>query len=320
MSAFSLVAGRSLPILFFYGPSFTPGAVTLARTPTPQLELLTVKLDRFRSQHPGPRRVMTDLGLFGPGSMVWRIHADPASLVGGLRALLIQALHPVAMAAVAQNSNYRDDPWSRLMRTSEYLSITTFGDTASAQAAGARLRSIHKSIKGVDPVTGRAYRADDPDLLLWVHNVEVHSFLKSYRVYAGPIDDRDADRYVREMVRHAELVGLRPEEVPHSSGGLREYLRAFEGLALTQPAREGMRYVLAPPMPLVMRPLWTVAAAGAVAILPRKIRELYGMPWVAPAAPVVRAATYTLLRSAKLLLPPPPPVRDALERAERMAA
>lgn len=263
---------------------------------------------------------MTDLGLFGPDSMVWRVHADPASLVGGLRSLLIQALHPVAMAAVSQHSDYRNDPWSRLMRTSEYLSVTTFGDTASARAAGARLRTIHNAIKGVDPVTGRAYRADDPDLLLWVHNVEVHSFLKSYQVYAGSIDQRDADRYVREMVRHAELVGLRAQDVPHSVDDLRDYLRSFEGLALTPAAREGVRYVLAPPMPLTLRPLWSVAAAGAVAVLPRKVRELYGFPWLPPATVAVRAATYAFLRAAKLLLPPPPPVREALERAERLAA
>lgn len=279
-----------------------------------------MNLDRFRSQSPGPQRVMTDLGLFGPDSMVWRVHADPASLVGGLRALLIQALHPVAMAAVAQHSNYRDDPWSRLMRTSEYLSVTTFGDTASARAAGARLRTIHRSIKGVDSVTGRAYRADDPDLLLWVHNVEVHSFLKSYRTYAASIDDRDADRYVKEMVRHAELVGLAAKDVPQSANDLRDYLRSFEGLALTPPAREGVRYVLAPPMPVALRPLWTVAAAGAVALLPTTIRELYGFPSLPPATATVRAATYLFLRAAKLLLPPPPPVREALERAERLAA
>jgi uncharacterized protein (DUF2236 family) len=278
-----------------------------------------VKLDSLRSQTPGPCRVMTDLGLFGPDSMVWRIHADPASLVGGLRALLIQALNPVAMAAVSQHSNYRADPWSRLMRTSEYLSITTFGDTSSARAAGARLRKIHQAIAGVDPVTGRAYRADDPDLLLWVHNVEVHSFLVAYRVYASPLGRAEADRYVREMVRHAELVGLDADDVPHSTRELSDYLRGFEGLALTPAAREGVRYILLPPTPLALRPLWTVAAAGTVAILPAKVRRLYGFHWVAPATPAMRTATYAFLRAAKLLLPAPPAVREALERADRLA-
>lgn len=261
-----------------------------------------------------------DLGLFGPDSVTWRIHGDPASLVGGLRALLIQALHPVAMAAVAQHSNYRADPWGRLMRTSEYLTVTTFGDSGSARAAGKRLRAIHRRIAGVDPVTGRAYRADDKDLLVWVHNVEVHSFLRAYRAYAGPVSDSDADRYVHEMVRHAELVGLRRDDVPHDLASLRAYLRGFDGLALTPAAREGARYALNPSMPLAMRPLWTVASAGAVALLPRRVRELYGFPWFGPATPLVRASSFMLLRAFKTLVPEPPSLREARGRAQRLAA
>lgn len=262
----------------------------------------------------------SDLGLFGPDSVTWRIHGDPASLVGGLRALLIQALHPVAMAAVSQHSNYRADPWGRLMATSEYMTVTTFGDSASAQAAGERLRAIHRRITGVDPVTGRAYRADDTDLLQWVHNVEVHSFLHAYRVYGAPVSDEDADRYVQEMVRHAELVGLEPNDVPHDMASLRAYLRGFEGLALTPAAREGVRYALNPSMPLAMRPLWAIAGPAAVALLPRKVRDLYGFVWFAPAVPAVRASAYALLRGLKLLLPEPPSLREARSRAQRLAA
>lgn len=263
---------------------------------------------------------MEDVGLFGPGSMVWRVHADPASLIGGLRGLLIQALNPVAMAAVSQHSNYRDDPWGRLMRTSEYLTVTTFGDTRSAHEAATRLRSIHRRISGVDPVTGRKYRADDPDLLLWVHNVEVHSFLAGYRAYAGRISTAEADRYVAEMVRHAELVGLQADDVPHTYAEVDNYLTGYKGLALTSPAREGISYVLSPPMPLLLRPLWAIPAVAAVAILPPRVRDLYGIPWLEPATPLVRTSTLALLRSFKALFPPPPPVREALARAERLAA
>jgi len=262
---------------------------------------------------------MEDLGLFGPESMVWQVHAHPASLIGGLRGLLIQALNPVAMAAVSQHSNYRDDPWGRLNRTSQYLTITTFGDTRRAHEAAARLRSIHRRISGVDPVTGRRYRADDPDLLLWVHNVEVHSFLAGYRAYGGRVTAAQADQYVTEMVRHAELVGLGAEDVPHTYAEVDRYVTTAE-LALTPAAREGMSYVLRPPMPLALRPLWTIPAAAAVAILPRHIRDLYGIPWVAPATPVVAASTSALLKAIRALFPPPPPVREALERAARLAA
>ena len=263
---------------------------------------------------------MDDLGLFGPDSVVWRVHADPASLIGGLRALLVQALNPVTMAAVAEHSRYRDDPWGRLMRTSEYLTVTTFGDTRSAHEAAARLRAIHRRISGVDRVTGRRYRADDPDLLLWVHNVEVHSFLAAYRAYGGPLTAAEVDRYVAEMVAHAELVGLASEDVPRNYAEVDEYLNGFSGLALTPDAREGMGYVLSPPMPLALKPLWTIPALAAVAILPDRVRALYGMPWFAPAAPLVRAATVVLLKSLKALFPPPPSVREALGRAERLAA
>jgi uncharacterized protein (DUF2236 family) len=264
--------------------------------------------------------VMEDLGLFGPGSMVWRIHSDPASLIGGLRGLLVQALHPVAMAAVSQHSDYRDDPWGRLNRTSEYLTTTTFGDTRQAQEAATRLRAIHRRIRGTDPVTGRSYRADDPDLLIWVHNVEVHSFLAGYRAYGGRVTTEEADRYVTEMVRHAELVGLSADEVPHSFSEVDEYLTNFDGLALTPAAREGMSYVLTPPMPIALRPLWSIAAVASIAILPERVRDLYGIPWFQPATPIVRASTTALLKTARFLLPPPPTVRAALERAERLAA
>ncbi len=261
-----------------------------------------------------------DVGLFGPDSMVWRVHSDPASLIGGLRGLLIQALNPVAMAAVSQHSNYRDDPWGRLNRTSEYLTITTFGDTRRAAEAGARLRSIHRRISGTDPVTGRTYRADDPDLLLWVHNVEVHSFLAGYRAYGGKVTRAQADQYVTEMIRHAELVGLSGDDVPNTYADVDEYVTSGAGLALTPAAREGMRYVLSPPMPVALRPLWSIPAVAAVAILPKHIRDLYGIPWLTPATPVVRASTTAFLKTLKALFPPPPAVREALERAARLAA
>jgi uncharacterized protein (DUF2236 family) len=279
-----------------------------------------MRIDVPRPSYQRRWSAMDDIGLFGPESMVWRVQADPASLIGGLRGLLIQALHPVAMAAVSQHSDFRDDPWGRLTRTSEYLTVTTFGDTETATKAAARLRSIHRRITGVDPVTGRSYRADDPDLLLWVHNVEVHSFLTGYRAYGGRVTQAEADRYVTEMVRHAELVGLSANEVPRTFAEVDDYLRSYEGLAVTPAAREGMSYVLSPPMPLLLRPLWGIPAAAAIAILPGHIRDLYGIPWPAPATPVVRATTIALLKSLKAMFPPPPPVREALARAERLAA
>ncbi|HWC36974.1 MAG TPA: oxygenase MpaB family protein [Acidimicrobiales bacterium] len=261
-----------------------------------------------------------DLGLFGPDSVTWRIHADPSMLIGGIRALLVQALHPLAMAGVAQHSDYQDDPWGRLQRTVDYVVTTTFGDTPTALAAGARVRAVHTRVRGVDAVTGRPYRADDPELLLWVHAVEVHSFLAAYRGYGGLLGDADADRYLAEMVRAAELVGLDPHQVPTTTGDLRSYLRGVSALALTPAARDAMRQVLSPPMPLPLRPFWTVPTTAAVALLPRRARELYGLSWFPPLGTPVRVGTFSLLRLLNLLVPAHPAIRQAQGRARSLAA
>ena len=103
-----------------------------------------------------------DVGLFGPDSVAWRLHADPSMLVGAMRALLVQALEPRAMAGVVQHSDYKADPWGRLNRTVRFVLDTTYGDTPRAEAACAAVRRIHDHVHGVDPVTGRAYSAHDP--------------------------------------------------------------------------------------------------------------------------------------------------------------
>ena len=206
-----------------------------------------------------------DVGLFGPDSVAWRLHADPAMLAGGLRALLVQALEPRAIAGVDQHSLYRSDPWGRLQRTTEFVLSTTYGDRVTAEAACAKVRKVHERIRGVDPTTGRWYTASDPDLLLWIHAVEVHSFVAAYRAYASRLDDDDADRYVAEMVRVAELVELPVGMAPRSMGELREYLRGVPGLQMTPAAREGMRMIFFPPMPLALRPLWAIPATATAA-------------------------------------------------------
>jgi uncharacterized protein (DUF2236 family) len=192
--------------------------------------------------------------------------------------------------------------------------------TSALLRAGARVRAIHKAIRGVDDVTGLPYRADDPELLLWIHGVEVHSFLTAYRRYGGRLEDADADLYVAEMVRAAELVGLHASDVPATLDDLRTYLRGVKNLCVTPAAREGLRLVLNPPVALPGRILWTVPAAAAVAILPRRVRDLYGLLWFEPADPAVRLAASSACRTLRVLLPPPPVVRDALERARASAA
>jgi uncharacterized protein (DUF2236 family) len=257
---------------------------------------------------------VTDAGLFGPDSVAWRLHADPSMLVGAMRALLVQALEPRAMAGVVQHSDYKVDPWGRLNRTVRFVLDTTYGDTPTVEAACAAVRRIHDRVQGVDPVTGRAYSAHDPDLLLWIHAVEVHSSVHAYRSYAGRLADDDADRYVDEMVRVAELLGLPPEMAPRTLGELREYLHGVDGLQLTPGARESMRLIMYPPMPFPLRPLWVLPASAAVASLPRFARRMYGLPWFEPATPSVRAAMFGLTRFLNVLPIEAPEIRDAKNR------
>jgi uncharacterized protein (DUF2236 family) len=255
-----------------------------------------------------------DVGLFGPDTMAWRLHADPSMLVGAMRALLVQALEPRAMAGVVQHSDYKADPWGRLNRTIRFVLDTTYGDTPKADAACEAVRRIHDEVHGVDPVTSRAYSAHDPDLLLWIHAVEVHSAVFAYRNYAGRLSDEDADRYVDEMVRVAERLGMPGDIAPRTLGELREYLHGVEGLQVTSGARESMRLILGPPLPLPLRPLWVLPASAAIASLPRFARRIYGLPWFEPATPSVRAAIFGLTRFVNVLPIEAPEIRAAKQR------
>jgi uncharacterized protein (DUF2236 family) len=153
-------------------------------------------------------------GLFSPETMTWKIHSDPAMAVGGIRALLQQALHPIAMDGVAQNSNFREDAWGRLQRTGDYVSTITFGERSQAQALAARVRKIHTSLG-----------LDDPHLLLWVHMSMVDSFLDIARRSGMAISDLEADQYVSEMVLFAELVGVPTADVPANMAEMQNYFQ-----------------------------------------------------------------------------------------------
>ncbi|MGY2084982.1 oxygenase MpaB family protein [Blastococcus sp. SYSU DS0539] len=248
------------------------------------------------------------LGFFGPGSVTWRVHADPSFSLGGLRALLLQALHPVAMDGVARFSGaFRDDPWPRLVRTATYVDTVTFGTRTEAVRAVARVRGIHRRLGAVEETTGRAYRVDDPDLLLWVHCCEVDSLLAVARRAGVPLTDDDADRYVAEQVTAAELVGVERADVPASAAELVAYFeRMRPSLAATAAARDAYRLIVLPPMPTWVRfltpaqPAWGGLATLAVALLPQWARRLYSLPGLgltdAAATAAVRVFRQTVLR------------------------
>jgi uncharacterized protein (DUF2236 family) len=222
------------------------------------------------------------VGLLGPESVAWRVIGHPVSIVGGVRSLIVQALHPLAMAGVAQHSDYRRRPLDRLRRTSHYVAVTTFGDRAMAEAAAARVRRIHRRVRGVDPVTGKPYSADDPDTQLWVHCVEWHSFLAAYRAYAtSRLTPEDEDRYIAEGAPIAALLGVPEETVPTTVEEMRSYFDAVRAeLCVSESTRDAIDFVLNPPLTRELLPLQVpirVTAAAAVAIVPRDLRRLAGI-------------------------------------------
>ncbi len=226
----------------------------------------------------------TDPGLFGPGSVTWRVVEDPSMALAGLRALLLQSVHPLALAGVTQHSDFRGDPWGRLLRTAEYVGVTTFGTTAEAERAGARVRGLHRRVVGVAE-TGQPYRASDPELLRWVHCCEVESFLTTAVRSGLRLSRAEQDAFYAEQTRGAVLVGLDPTDVPDCVGAMADYFAAQRPhLGVSAEARRAALFVLWPPMPALLqlgtpaRPAWTVLAAGAAAMLPRWCRRLYALP------------------------------------------
>jgi uncharacterized protein (DUF2236 family) len=257
-----------------------------------------------------------DFGLFGPGSMAWRLHREPAMLVGGLRALIVQALHPLAIAAVVDHSDYKKDVWGRYARTSNYVVTTIFGTTRQAQALGGRVQAIHRPIHGTDRVTGRPYAADDPVLLLWIHTTLVESFLAAYRRFVGPLTAAEADRYVGEMVRQAELVGLKPQEVPSTATANQAFVESLRPeLVATKHSFEALDTVLHPPLPPWRRPVWWVAGQATVSVLPDHAVELYGLRRNPAAEAAVRPLVSSGSQFARRFLRPPHVLREARRRA-----
>ena len=168
-----------------------------------------------------------DPGLFGPDSVTWRIHADfPGMLSGGLCALMLQTLHPLALAGVWDHSNFRGDLVGRLRRTTAFVAGTTYAGCAQAEHLIARVARIHAQVRGV-AADGRTYAADDPDLLTWVHVTEAYGFLHGYRRYCRAVPSDIADRYYAEVRCVAERLGAR--NVPASEIEVAEYVRRARG-------------------------------------------------------------------------------------------
>jgi uncharacterized protein (DUF2236 family) len=264
---------------------------------------------------PARRRVINAAGgerWFPDGRPIRRVHGDTSMFIGGIRALLLQSLHPLAMAAVAGHSGYRGDPWGRLQRTSYFLAVTTFGRASDARAAIARVRAIHQRVTGIAP-DGRPYAASDPHLLAWVHIAEADSFLRAHSHFgAQPLDQAGRDAYVADLARIGAELGV--PDPPRSQAELAARIAQYRAeLAGTAQARAAARFLLLnPPLPLVARAPYGLLAAAAVSLLPGWARRPLYLPRLpVTEAAVVRPAGHALVHAIRWAITAPPPAPAA---------
>ncbi|MDX6606275.1 MAG: hypothetical protein QOD14_815 [Solirubrobacterales bacterium] len=222
-----------------------------------------------------------DWGYFGPASISWRVHSNPVLLVGGLRALIIQSLNPLAMAGIDQHSDYLTRPLSRLRRTAEYVATIVYGDSASARRAAEMVERIHSRVKGIDPITGSPYSAADVETKIWVHCVEVHSFLAAYRAYGARMDEAEQDAYLAEQARAAELMGIPADLIPSSRAAYRDFFDFMRPrLCVSKASRDAIELVVDPPKTRELLPHQVslrMMASAAVAITPRYMQRMAGI-------------------------------------------
>lgn len=221
----------------------------------------------------GPRR-------YAPDSAIYQVHGDASMFVGGLRALLLQSLHPLAMAAVAAHSGYRGDPWGRLQRTSTFLAETTFSTIEDADRAIAVVRAVHERVRGTAP-DGRPYAASDPHLIRWVHIAEIDSFLRAHDRYgAQRLDPAGRDAYVAETAFVARALGA--VDVPETVAELDEVMASYRPeLKGTPEARAAARFVLVhPPVSFALRAPYTFMSAAAIGLMPRWARLPLRLPYL----------------------------------------
>jgi uncharacterized protein (DUF2236 family) len=255
-------------------------------------------------------------GWFDDHSMLRRVHRERVIALSGPRALLMQAAHPLAVAGLLAHSSALDEPYDRLARTAQVMHAIGFGSREEANEAGRRVRAMHKRVRGRlrQPVgrfpAGTEYRADDPELLMWVLFTLVDSGIVVYRTYVGGMSRDDEAAYWKDYRTVGRLFGLRADEMPRTLADLDDYRRFMlygDTLCVTDWARERARaIVLDPPVPLAARPLVETANFVTIALLPDPIREQYGFSPVPPAfvrKALVRAGGEYVKRAVMPLLP-----------------
>jgi uncharacterized protein (DUF2236 family) len=257
--------------------------------------------------HPG------DAGLLGPDSVSWRVIGDTSAFVGGVRALLIQTAHPEVAAGVDQHSRYRDDPLGRLNRTAFYVTETTYGALPEVAAAVKAVRTAHRPVHGSSE-RALPYRASDPAMAAWVHNVLTDSFLVAYRTYGPqPLSDDDADRFVEEQTRIGALLDAAP--LPTSAAELSAWVNDHPALASSAAQKNAIGFLRLPPLPVAVQLGYQPLLQAALATVPPRIRRIIGL-WPTPVSRCVGGAAVDGLRWA---LGPSPALQLATMRARSAA-
>lgn len=257
-----------------------------------------------------------DPGLFGPDSVTWKVHGHPSGIIGGFSSLMLQSLHPLPMAGVAEHSDYRENPFGRLSRTASFVAATTYGSTEVAESVIAHVNHVHTYIHGTAP-DGRHYSALDPELLRWVHVAEMVSILNAHRRYHPfPIRGGDLDRYFEETaVVVSKMGGI---DIPQSRDEVRSYLRDVRGdLECGAQAKEAMAFLMTPigddP---VSKGVSTLLIQAAVDLLPGWAQSMHGIHRLPGFdALTVRPATFSLVQALAVLVGPSPVQAAARARA-----
>ena len=270
---------------------------------------------------------MAGEGYFSPDSMIWKVSREGVLMLGGGRALLMQAAHPLAVAGVVEHSDYRENPWSRLERTMTAVWTVVYGSREEADRVGARVRELHRHVRGRLAATagpypaGTEYRATDPDLLMWVHASLVDTALLMYRNYVSPLSEAEQESYYQDMKLLAQIFGTPERAIPDSLRDFRVYMRerlASDAICVTDAARQvADSTILNPPVPLPFRPAFQAINFISAGLLPEKLRREYGFGWD-PARKALLVASAQYVR--RVVLPLTPELIRAIPPARRAEA